>query len=1261
MSTEHPYLFINDEMKLEWVTGTNARVKCIHQPDINYRKDLGLGSEELVTDFVRFNRNYYSVYTDKNKTYEIGPHGEEEIMIVADIPPVYSAGWYFSTSEDKYLTFTNRRHPNTCIKIAKPTNIGTVLSMHIMPYTDIMILNTTKCVYKYVFNTDKKELTHQKSLCSSADIVAHDEDGAVLAAVHYDGKITVIWTSSWKTHHTLRSPNVYSIAINQKNIVASTKKDGHMYIWDLASGDVIQTISMPWHSPSYVSFNDCIQGLGINTFDIHTGLMTIWEVSDNPSMNLWPLHELNKGTHLVCVLDFSQTISTVAINGSNLLLNADGYILKGNINLNSKKFLWFNRVLEWMKNPVDDLYLESLYNTDNELPGIVKYTLVNNMKFIVLNIIESLSRGKKCSHWSLYKLLKIEVIREAFDSHFLYFLTKLYGDNGYRDRETTLILISYARTVNINMAEFIDTLTVPVSTSDFIFWDTLFTLSVHDYKKQIGDREDVTNAAFTVYELSEEPETRTCARDFLYATHLYIKHWGEIMGNPMIFDFVTPSVIRDSCTKGYINDWMKAFLECKKLNKMNNNIQNCWNEFVQYVLEKDVMRTYRFPNPNDGKWMKKPADEIRNNTWIMMDETVTEYKATEHELGEGLIKCWVENDAGCRNAIERALKILDIDTWEADSKWTQDCSDRDEFVPGYEVKTDELGVARVIQWPVCMLKSGIVCEFPSEGVYFRAPKLDFCVPVHLLHNAEKYIRALILSGNLPDIPDHFKPVLFDMLSPSVVKECRNVDFSFCEITSMTIDSKNNIWLGTVDGSIFITPLADICLPADKREFKEVHNSHTEAITTMDSKFSLVATSGDDSVVKVWDILTFKCLATLDDLNNYNPVKCVRFVKSDTLWVMGGLGSISSWNFITDRKPEPVQTLRDNKTLLGHNSMSVYDKYCVCVTQRICHWFTDYPYQLNTAQMCRHLYISCVVLVSCSDYLIGTIKGEVYMYSIDDSEDTELIWEDNKESVTTILPLNISSASATLVIGLESGRVVLTPLDDSDSTDYFDYKGTNHKAIKSLVYCSPYIIALTADYQVFIMLYQDRQVEMAANCLVELSKIHDWRTFLKREKYTLSIQRILIEGMKRIPRPEHFADIIEMCLLDEDNCKAWCKKEILDVIHVGATFSPSKFRPILNKLFCYSGRKFTCTLCLGQSSSPKRFPITAITSCMHRFHTKCIEEHCRKAREWDDECQQNWALRVTLSCPICREPFHRSDLVEDKLTAELCKYSSSDED
>ena len=62
MESQHPYLFINDDMNLEWVVGNNAKIKGIHQPTMYYKKDLGFGSDELVTNFVRFNRNYYSVY-----------------------------------------------------------------------------------------------------------------------------------------------------------------------------------------------------------------------------------------------------------------------------------------------------------------------------------------------------------------------------------------------------------------------------------------------------------------------------------------------------------------------------------------------------------------------------------------------------------------------------------------------------------------------------------------------------------------------------------------------------------------------------------------------------------------------------------------------------------------------------------------------------------------------------------------------------------------------------------------------------------------------------------------------------------------------------------------------------------------------------------------------------------------------------------------------------------------------------------------------
>ena len=109
------------------------------------------------------------------------------------------------------------------------------------------------------------------------------------------------------------------------------------------------------------------------------------------------------------------------------------------------------------------------------------------------------------------------------------------------------------------------------------------------------------------------------------------------------------------------------------------------------------------------------------------------------------------------------------------------------------------------------------------------------------------------------------------------------------------------------------------------------------------------------------------------------------------------------------------------------------------------------------------------------------------------------------------------------------------------------------------------------------------------------------------------------------------------------------------------FKPKLFEPLIDKLFCFSGKKFTCTLCLGSTTSPKRWPISLLSTCLHRFHTKCIEKHVEKSREWHDECQQNWALHVKLACPTCREPFNRSHILTDTFTAEICKYESSSSD
>ena len=62
-----------------------------------------------------------------------------------------------------------------------------------------------------------------------------------------------------------------------------------------------------------------------------------------------------------------------------------------------------------------------------------------------------------------------------------------------------------------------------------------------------------------------------------------------------------------------------------------------------------------------------------------------------------------------------------------------------------------------------------------------------------------------------------------------------------------------------------------------------------------------------------------------------------------------------------------------------------------------------------------------------------------------------------------------------------------------------------------------------------------------------------------------------------------------------------------------------------------------------------------------IHKKCLEEHIKKTAEWNDDCLQNWALSVTLQCPLCKINFTPKDVKDDPFVSEVCQYDSSQED
>ena len=126
----------------------------------------------------------------------------------------------------------------------------------------------------------------------------------------------------------------------------------------------------------------------------------------------------------------------------------------------------------------------------------------------------------------------------------------------------------------------------------------------------IADKEGFIEAIWTVYDLTDDPEIKLCAKNLMFLLRSYIKCWGLILKDRRVFEFVTNREVKRSCVEGWANEWLDIFIQCKNGLVHNENIQQCWNELVAYLLHRDVLKSFNYPNVNDGKWISKPIEEI---------------------------------------------------------------------------------------------------------------------------------------------------------------------------------------------------------------------------------------------------------------------------------------------------------------------------------------------------------------------------------------------------------------------------------------------------------------------------------------------------------------------------------------------------------------------------------------------------------------------------------------------------------------------------
>lgn len=1257
MTTRHPYLIINGEAELEWIMGENAPTKGVQQITPFFKGDVGLDTGEVVLDFVRYNRNYFAFYTSMGKTYEYGNSELVEIVLPSELTPCYHAGWYIGYGESRLL-FVNRKKPDVYLSYF---TTRTVKALFRLPYTDTLLIDDGNNWSRFTLDIDEEnndghpiDLSDKKTICDTG-LLRMDEDGCCIAIAHSGGKITIVWTTSWKTHHTLRSPDMREMVVSKKCLVGITADRQHVYYWDLSSGDVELVLSSSWHRPSYIAWHEDIPGCGITTIDTDGKTLAVWEMNGPTTRwKKWEPFKISNRVQLVAVVPFTWEISAAAFWSNKILLNADGLMLKLPGNLNGRQFLWPTQLVSWMDDPSEDLYLEPLLEIDGTLPSIIQDACILNMGHIISKILENVMTGQKSCRWSLHKILKVQSISSAFILALEFSIVKMYSDELFKDREMTTQLAMWCRTMDLDIGNLFEILPLPTTNSDFIFYLTMVSTLTSKFEQRIAAREGMLNQIWEYFK-----EGSMTARQLLYKLHMYITKWNDYLEDVRCFEFVLPPVVYHSCKSGYTNEWIALFRKIER-SKPNRNVKACWDELVRYACNKDILRTHEYPNPNDGKWVKKEMTDIPMHSWILIDDVVQQLKISDDEELTGEVQCWIPNSTGA-NAIERALTLLDLELWQHKPMWrTADDNTLRDLCTGTELRLST-GVGHLIEWPILVMETGVICSVKEDQkVEYRLPSLDLSVPMGVQMEVEDYMKKEIVNGNLPRVPDRFKPVVFEMLSPTPIKSITPVniddDKEGTPVTSVCCAGRYNVWFGTFNGHIIIIPTNGLMKQPSERKTIMMFDTFDDAITGLTYKAMKVAGVSAAGHIKIWDCQSYKRVAELLD----QEAQSVRFVTIDTLWYLSPKG-LFSWNFVLDTDPMLIWTSPTSAPTLTHYSLDSYEQYATCHSSRLTYWHTPFPQSLSYKAPTNGSGIVC--MISEQDFLIGDSKGKVYMVSSMEAEFEDEVWEHPFGSPITALYNIEDSVKYVLAIGCEDGTFVLKPLSEVADTHppLFEWKA--NEAVIHIAYTKPRMIIVTADYCVYVLVYADQQLSLASKAIVQLAKQPDWKKFLQRPAYSPVIQEIVAAGVLRGRELDNFWKVFDVVTGDEDALRMWCIPEMLDTLDICKKKSsvPGHYHKVAKRLFCYSGKKFTCMLCLGSSSSPKRFPISALKTCMHRFHTKCIEEHITKTREWDDECRHNWALNVTLKCPICREPYNRSDVVDDKFTADLCKYISEDEE
>jgi WD40 repeat protein len=474
------------------------------------------------------------------------------------------------------------------------------------------------------------------------------------------------------------------------------------------------------------------------------------------------------------------------------------------------------------------------------------------------------------------------------------------------------------------------------------------------------------------------------------------------------------------------------------------------------------------------------------------------------------------------------------------------------------------------------------------------------------------------------VPEKFAKELFSAISPKtcVVESKWNMSRTVTAIGSQF----ESIVVGFGDGSIIeYANLSEIEYPI------RTYEKHPNAILDIS-----IIEKGFISISE--DILCHFCLITGTKLmsmqTNMVIIGIIPFEKN----IIGILeaenikGFITVWDFELETRINRLQIAVDMENVLTANNIIVTNNRVYYLTpDDIEHVFT-----LNIGGA-----ITCIVDIGygiCG----GTSEGVIFKWSnIDQS--FEQWWHGTDFSITSMARISTSSH---IVSGTSSGQLTMW---DHENIEQVVSTDITNSPITHIFTEGMFAMISTHKKLTLTSIVYDRCILAVhvLNSIIFWS--HKWKTRLLRECNSLLKPTIAMCLQYKSAVTAVF-ELLEECTIEYQDRASWCKPDIIKIIaETIATGESPHAIAILTRIASYTGPKFNCVICNDEDCQDS---ISMLKTCKHRFHTGCIAELVRKIPEYHNEMQYEYALTVSLKCPICRAGFISEDI---QLDTELNKY------